>query len=140
MNSIVALDAFQQNGVTDIEATDLGDGDHGECYSPAILATKFQMDSFKAACTTSTNDLEKEYNLEIYPNPSNGLVYLEIPDGIKLDAIHLYNVQGQKIKSIAHVGMGNHSFNLSSLPNGIYFAKAIGNQTFQTKMLILDKD
>jgi len=44
LNSVIALDAFEANGLTNVFAQNLGDGDHGECVTPALFRCKTLMD------------------------------------------------------------------------------------------------
>ena len=47
MNSVVALDEFQSRGLDHVEARNLGDGDHSECFTPAIFACKTILDQYR---------------------------------------------------------------------------------------------
>ena len=47
MNSVVALAEFEANGLTNVEARNLGDGDHSECFTPALFTCKTLMDAAK---------------------------------------------------------------------------------------------
>lgn len=47
MNSVVALDAFTASNAVDVQASNLGGGDHGECFNPALISCKLAFDSFR---------------------------------------------------------------------------------------------
>ena len=56
--------------------------------------------------------------ITVYPNPTNGLVHIEIPDQT-IANIKVYNMQGQIIKETTE-----SLLDLSSYSNGMYFLKA----------------
>ncbi|MFO0357542.1 MAG: serine hydrolase [Sphingobacteriaceae bacterium] len=56
--------------------------------------------------------------ITVYPNPTNGLVHIEIPDQT-IANIKVYNMQGQIIKETTESRL-----DLSSYSNGMYFLKA----------------
>jgi D-alanyl-D-alanine carboxypeptidase len=59
-----------------------------------------------------------EKPITVYPNPTNGLVHIEIPDQAIL-GIKVYDLQGQLITDTIE-----NQFSLSNYPNGTYFIKA----------------
>ncbi len=59
-----------------------------------------------------------KYALEIYPNPSTGIFYLD--SAITIKESSLFNIMGQKI----NVKVQNNSLNLLNYPAGIYLLQA----------------
>ena len=84
------------------------------CTLFAIILDGCEKDEAGPANTLNTTT----YALEIYPNPSTGIFYLDSAITIKESA--LFNVMGQKI----NVKVQNNSLNLSNFPAGIYLLKA----------------
>jgi D-alanyl-D-alanine carboxypeptidase len=66
----------------------------------------------------------------IYPNPTNGLVHIEIPNQT-IQSIKVYDLQGQLIKETIE-----NQFDLSNVSNGTYFIKAQTKQGFYSYKLI----
>ena len=74
----------------------------------------------------NTEDLEFENEILVYPNPTNGRIYLD--GDLKKNQyveIRVYNVIGQLVfkKNIEDVEVLNEELNLSELENGNYFIK-----------------
>ena len=65
-----------------------------------------------------TENTISEELITVYPNPTNGLVHIEIPNQT-IQSIKLYDLQGQLIKETIQ-----NQFNLSNYSNGTYFIKA----------------
>jgi D-alanyl-D-alanine carboxypeptidase len=65
-----------------------------------------------------TENTISEELITVYPNPTNGLVHIEIPNHT-IQSIKLYDLQGQLIKETIQ-----NQFNLSNYSNGTYFIKA----------------
>ena len=66
----------------------------------------------------------------IYPNPTNGLVHIEIPNQT-IQSIKVYDLQGQLIKETTEC-----QFDLSNFSNGTYFLKAQTKQRFYSYKLL----
>jgi D-alanyl-D-alanine carboxypeptidase len=68
--------------------------------------------------------------ITLYPNPTNGLVRIEIPNQT-IQNIKVYDLQGQLIKETIE-----NQFDLSNLSNGTYFIKAKTKQaTYDYKLI-----
>ena len=68
--------------------------------------------------------------ITVYPNPTNGLVRIEIPNQ-NIQNIKVYDLQGQLIKEAIE-----NQFDLSNVSNGTYFIKAQTKQGFYSYKLI----
>ena len=73
---------------------------------------------------------ENEKLITVYPNPTNGLVHIEIPNQT-IQSIKVYDLQGQLIKETTEC-----QFDLSNFSNGTYFIKAQTKQGNYTHKLI----
>ena len=68
---------------------------------------------------------ENETKLEIYPNPSDGLVLVKVNSLIK--NILIYDVKGKLSYSNFDINNSNYKLDLSILESGIYFTKVVTN-------------
>jgi hypothetical protein len=76
--------------------------------------------------------------IKIYPNPSHGLVTIEMGDDFSLESsIDVSDYYG---RVFSHKTIENHrsySLDLSSLPKGVYFLKVkSGNKFYYSKLVI----
>ncbi len=63
-------------------------------------------------------------NIKAYPNPTNGLFEMYIPNSIDTIDLEVYNIQSQLIVSKTFsVNAGKVQLSLADKPNGIYFVK-----------------
>lgn len=77
----------------------------------------------------SIDELEKEIELQIYPNPVKASVNIDfvLPESLNIQ-VSLYDTTGKKLEELMgekHMTGGTHklNFDLSELPIGIYFLK-----------------
>lgn len=87
---------------------------------------------------TSTNNISDDLNIEIYPNPSNGSIFIKnVPERASLE---LMDLQGKKLwqsqkESVAEV------IEMTLLPNlaaGIYFLQIISNHQIYTHKVMIE--
>ncbi len=71
---------------------------------------------------TGINDIEKENQFQIFPNPSNGLYNLNI-DNKNQVAVSITDILGKEILFNEKQIEGNLSIDISGNPNGIYLLK-----------------
>ena len=202
LNSVVALDAFQANGITDVFAQNMGTNDHGGCVTPALFRCKNLMDEvkklnlgikldadvsneegsillnieggnppfkfnwsngdetknlenllsgsysltitdtydcsevfdFEIIGSTHTFSIIKQYELNIVPNPSNEIAYLDMPEENGVFDIEIYDIHGQIIYRSENE---NSKTQPPALKNsGIYFVKVIGSKTYLGKWIL----
>ena len=82
--------------------------------------------------TLSVEETEKELPL-VYPNPSEGLFYLNVGKGNW--QVQVYDITGRKVLESQNDGMG--SVDLSGRRSGMYFLKAMnGTQEINTKIVV----
>ncbi|RED47847.1 BNR-4 repeat-containing protein [Seonamhaeicola aphaedonensis] len=91
----------------------------------------------KEACqgkmTKTINLLE---DVKAYPNPSNGLFELYIPNDVETLNLEVYNIQSQLIKSKTYrINNGKVSLDLTDSPNGIYFVRMNLEKPVFTKLI-----
>lgn len=73
------------------------------------------------AQTTDIEDIETEKTLSLYPNPTEGIIY--IPENKNGKQYMLYNMQGQMVSSGT---ITNNSINISHIENGIWLLRIDG--------------
>ena len=95
-----------------------------------------------ATVTAVNNNSVLEANVNLYPNPSNGLVNIiaTLPNVQNLD-ITISNTLGQLISVTKHTGVTNNVFtlDLNSYGNGVYFVTINNGQEKIVKRVILNK-
>ena len=75
-------------------------------------------------------------NVKAYPNPTNGLFEMYIPNNIKTIDLEVYNMQSQLIVSKTYTAnAGKVQLNLEDKPNGIYFVKVNSEQPIFVKVI-----
>ena len=84
--------------------------------------------------TNQINKLNYNINVQIYPNPSNDIVYINYTEN-KIIKMQVYNTIGECIlQKILNKGIND--FDISSLSKGIYIVKLTGSDwTSQTKLI-----
>jgi hypothetical protein len=90
---------------------------------------------------TSLGDQNEQFDIEIYPNPNNGIFKLQISNFESDVEIRIMNVHGQVIRK-EELMITSSSYikaiDLSGLPKGIYFIQFKSNNFIKTKKLILE--
>jgi|GEM_PF-839191 len=78
-------------------------------------------------------------NFLIYPNPSNGLVYINIQNTTEnLQAIHLYDILGKTILYSKNLSAKQSTIDVSSLAKGVYMIEITTENNFkQIKKLVV---
>lgn len=94
----------------------------GESPDNALVPTDFVNKMFgkinELSCATAIQTVKSQH-IKIYPNPTNGLIYVESTQNL---VVELFNLQGQKMGNYnVHIGKSNLDF--SSLTKGVYLLK-----------------
>ncbi|MEZ4912317.1 MAG: T9SS type A sorting domain-containing protein [Saprospiraceae bacterium] len=86
--------------------------------------------------SVSTGEQSSSPSIGVYPNPSDGIVHLDLGDDHQTATISLLNHQGQLIKN--YTWDTHHStLDISDVPSGIYFIKiGVNNQILYKKVII----
>lgn len=91
-----------------------------------------EVKSFRNFETLSTPSFDV-YNFNMYPNPTDGVLYLSANENFSYE---IYNLQGKKIKNDI-VNSVSSNVNLSEFSSGIYLVKVTINGVSETHKLIL---
>jgi len=83
-------------------------------------------------------DFNKEMNIQIYPNPTNGILNIETIEPITFS---IFNILGQSVKLNGVLeNSEKKTINLSHLPDGIYIFKAQDNNKNSKSFKIIKKE
>jgi hypothetical protein len=98
--------------------------------------TAFDLSNSESACYSgplSVDDISKLKDINIYPNPTNGIINLaNVPINSKLI---LFNIHGVAIREIKNTS-SNQTLDFSDLDSGIYFlSNGNNNQQFTKKII-----
>ncbi len=85
---------------------------------------------------TGINDAEKD-GFQLYPNPSNGTVYLKSA-GKKPYKVDVLNSNGGYLRSIQITAEGEQSINLQDLAKGVYLLKIYSEAGTSLQKIILE--
>jgi hypothetical protein len=99
--------------------------------NPRNLGWLYKVD--KNGCIDTLCDLStalfplqpKPKEISIYPNPTENLLNIEIPDEFKDPSLQVFNIQGQEVYSNKKILIGDNQIDFSFLTAGIYFIKII---------------
>jgi hypothetical protein len=110
------LYSYQQNYSWLVKTDSLGNGPYEEGWINAI----------------DTHEIDNE--LIIYPNPADQYFSIILLSDFLFNEVIIYNMNGQIVKTHTDI---NPTVDISSLQNGIYFIKLIGNERTIVKKLIV---
>lgn len=76
---------------------------------------------------TSVNELHKEFAIGVYPNPNNGVATVSVNLNQASEVnIQILDMTGRKIMDVINTDLGvgkyNYNVDITSVPNGVYFA------------------
>lgn len=128
-NSLVAQDAFEQNGSTTTRAINRGAQGHAGCLVPALSAVAGYFDSLLVICgepviedTTdvSVAELPQEgEQFSIYPNPATD--YFRI-DSEKASKVEVFDARGRMMLTLFNVAP-HENVSIDAFPVGLYFVR-----------------
>ena len=139
-SGLVAYYRFDQGtaGGTNTGLTTLNDltsnANNGTLYNFALTGntSNWVASTISGGIATSVQHTNNE-NIQIYPNPTNGMINLE---NIGQGTVDLYTITGQKLKTINNPGE-KATINLAGSPAGNYILKISNQNNTVTKKIIL---
>lgn len=87
---------------------------------------------------TNTNEVQDYNAIEIYPNPSNGLIFLDLQNkNLPFENIKVFTLDGKVVFENSNINMT--TLDLTFLPTGIYYVAIKDGLTTYRKKLVLMK-
>ncbi|GAA4313985.1 hypothetical protein GCM10023183_33990 [Nibribacter koreensis] len=91
------------------------------------------------ALTTTGLPKELEQQLQVYPNPSKGLVTLKVPTVLKVQSVQVVNAIGKMVHAVKEPVKGNAlNVDLRHLPAGVYFLQVRTSQGTSSRRIMLN--
>ncbi|MEM8907795.1 MAG: T9SS type A sorting domain-containing protein, partial [Bacteroidota bacterium] len=87
--------------------------------------------------TTSTNELDLDEFVSLFPNPAQDQFFIQTP--LSIESVHLYNVLGQSIKEVLDGERGYWQISTADLGQGTYWVNIRTKKGQLTKRLVLLK-
>lgn len=81
--------------------------------------------TLKSVLSVETDDFAN--SLKLFPNPSNGLISITNRTGVAIKNISIYNILGNKVKTLFPKNNNRDEIDLRTLNSGIYLARIEGN-------------
>jgi len=109
-------------------------------YSSEIgLCHLFELDKSPGECssaTTNINNIVREADIIVYPNPSSGILFIRTGQGIRPDnlRIELFNIMGDRLLVLNK----QTELDLNNLLPGIYIIKIISDNLTRTRVIVLN--
>jgi hypothetical protein len=93
--------------------------------------------TFGADLSTGINEELINSSVVAYPNPTSGVITLNITDNTNGAVVNIYNVAGSLVSSTTYNGtVVNEKIDLSSYDNGIYMMIINSNNSVITKKIV----
>jgi len=86
-------------------------------------------------------NMNLDKNIEIYPNPSSGSIYISMKSHLEISSVSIYNINGQIVshKNASDLSFSKGQLDITDQPNGIYFARIEMEGGNFVKKLVLRK-
>lgn len=107
-------------------------------YSIANWGTAFhETATYSTNCLLSTNSNLAQM-IAIYPNPSNGKIFINIPDFLQINQITISDLNGRIIKQVKPTNLSEQTeLDLTGVNQGVYFALIDSNEgKLNTKIIL----
>jgi alpha-tubulin suppressor-like RCC1 family protein len=133
LTSIIAVDAGYQHSLflkNDGTVWAAGRNDYGRLGDGTSIQRNTAVQTISlclvpaAPISIRENKLSAE-KISFFPNPSQGKFLLE-NEQLKLKRVEVYNIQGQKIRTVEANGSSLIEIDMSGCPAGIYFGHCLG--------------
>ena len=76
-------------------------------------------------------------NLNIYPNPTNNKIYVELNNDLLIKSIMVYNLIGEKILEFDQVNTTKYTVNLAAFSKGFYIIQVNGVESTAARKVML---
>jgi hypothetical protein len=88
------------------------------------------------AAPTAVYNPTADSNIQVYPNPSKGTVYIKGLDE-DMAQVNVYDLMGKQV--LQNNVSNNEPLHMEGLKDGIYFLKILDNTGFKSQKLLLKK-
>lgn len=118
-NAISAESAMLSNGVSNVEAVNMGGGNHNDCVLPALTAAYYWFDGLRSLCSsTGFNELNTVVSPFVFPNPVSDVLSISFEgEGF----LRVTNIAGQLVHNQSI--NGNLNISTSDWNRGIYIVE-----------------
>jgi hypothetical protein len=97
------------------------------------------MTDYAGTCSLSVDDAFLNEAIRIYPNPSNGQIFITHDNNLNLKSLTIFELSGRKVADFNLLGTSNRKeVNLQNLSKGMYLINIYSEGGFVTKKLILE--
>lgn len=80
------------------------------------------------------NEHRKQPSINVFPNPTSGLIYIETTNATNLVHVSVFDMKGQEIIKQSLNGQ-KATVDLTSYPTGLYLVKATSSDMIQNKII-----
>jgi hypothetical protein len=97
-----------------------------------------KIDGVAQPCNTSTNQIDKNIHLSLFPNPASSYLTVEWTNGENATDIRILNVVGQEVLSYFNISNGE-KISVEALQNGVYFIETTMNKQRNIQKFIISQ-
>jgi len=120
------------NGAADVQARS---NTNSVCDIPELPP----MTDYDGTCSLSVDDAFLNEAVKVYPNPSNGEVFITNDQNINLKSLTIFEMSGRKIADFDLSGNSKTKVvNFQNVSKGMYLISIYSDEGFVTKKLILE--
>ena len=129
------------NGASGTELTDLEAGEYSVTLTDLSFCFPPIVKTFTIEGLTSTNDFASDKQLDIYPNPTSGVITLSSDDIVGEVQLAIYSIEEKVVYSKDHSMTKNASvqLDLNRLDAGIYIMKSSNGEKVTQQRLVISK-
>jgi hypothetical protein len=97
-----------------------------------------KIDGVAQPCNTSTNQINKNIHLSLFPNPASSYLTVEWTNGENATDIRILNVVGQEVLSYFNISNGE-KISVEALQNGVYFIEMTMNKQRNIQKFVISQ-
>jgi hypothetical protein len=86
--------------------------------------------------TLGVNDFEEFSNLNLYPNPTNSILNIEIKNELSNGTVEVYDMLGKQIFKLTITSNNVSKIDVSNWNNGLYLVKISSDESIETKRFV----
>jgi len=138
-NAVITDSIMNANGAPSVTSIDINsEADHGGCVIPATANSGDFFFSFLNT-TTNTRELSSDLAFEIYPNPANHEIRIQLPEVNAATDIHveIWSADGKQVirESLAT----NGRIDIAAIPSGFYIVKLQSEKGYWVEKVMVSK-